>query len=180
MSGPAFKRVLVPIDFAEDDVGQSGRHIEHDGHSFRISDASVAALSRARALALADQDPDSTLRLLHATPAYDHSRVYRGASGVGSLGSALEEIHAEEKSTSLAVLDAIGKAWCEDVNFDVAARPGTPLHVILSEARDFEADLIVIPTSSRGVVARFFLGSTADRVIREAKCPVLVIPPAAE
>ena len=39
-----------------------------------------------------------------------------------------------------------------------------------------EADLIVMAASGRSRVARFFVGSTADRVIREAPCPVLVIP----
>jgi nucleotide-binding universal stress UspA family protein len=33
-------------------------------------------------------------------------------------------------------------------------------------------------SSGRSRVARFFVGSTADRVIREANCPVLVIPAA--
>ncbi len=178
-SGPAFKRVLVPIDFVEDDENSGGERVQVDGHDFRISAASVAALRSACELALADKDPSSQLRLLHATPAYDHSRVYRGSSSVSALGGALDQIHAEEKATSLRVLEALGQNYCQGVTFDCASRPGTALNVILEEARDYKADLIVMPTSSRGVVARFFLGSTADRVIREAKCPVLVIPPAA-
>jgi nucleotide-binding universal stress UspA family protein len=179
VSSPAFKRVLVPIDFTEDEPEHGGEQIQLEGHSFRISDASVTALRTARQLALADKDPSSEIRLLHATPAYDHARVYRGSSGVSSLGGALDQIHAEEKETSLKVMQALGEKWCEGMKFDTSARPGTALNVILEEARDYKADLIVMPTSSRGVVARFFLGSTADRVIREAKCPVLVIPPAA-
>jgi len=42
--------------------------------------------------------------------------------------------------------------------------------------RTFEADLIIMAASGRSRVTRFFVGSTADRVIRQAKCPVLVIP----
>ena len=37
-------------------------------------------------------------------------------------------------------------------------------------------DLIVLAASGRSRVARFFVGSTADRIIREASCPVLVVP----
>ena len=48
------------------------------------------------------------------------------------------------------------------------------------EATKFDADLIVLPASARSTVARFFLGSTADRVIRQAPCPVLVVPPVAQ
>ena len=176
MSGPAFKRVLVPIDFAEDDPDHKGEELEVDGHRIKISVASVRALRSACELALADKDPSSELRLLHATPGYDHARVYRGSSGVSALGGALEQIHEEEKTTSLAVLAAIGARWCQGVQHSTAARPGTALNVILEEAAAYKADLIVMPTSSRGVVARFFLGSTADRVIREAHCPVLIIP----
>ena len=38
MSSPAFKRVLVPIDFTEDEPEHGGERIEIDGHSFRITD----------------------------------------------------------------------------------------------------------------------------------------------
>jgi hypothetical protein len=34
----------------------------------------------------------------------------------------------------------------------------------------------VLAASGRSRVARFFVGSTADRIIREASCPVLVVP----
>lgn len=176
MPGPAFKRVLVPIDFAEDDSSHRGEELEVDGHRIRISQASVRALRSACELALADRDPSSELRLIHATPGYDHARIYRGSSGVSALGGALEEIQEEEKTSSLAVLGAIGERWCGKVSYSAASRPGTALDVILEEARQYKADLIVMPTSSRGLVARFFLGSTADRVIREAHCPVLIIP----
>jgi nucleotide-binding universal stress UspA family protein len=176
MTGPAFKRVLVPVDFAEDDPDHPGEEFEIEGHRIKISPASIRALRTARGLALADRDPGSELRLLHATPAYDHGRVYRGGSGVNALGGALDEVLAEEKKTSLAALEAIAKRNCEGINYSTSARAGTALHVILEEAKAYKADLIVMPTSSRGVVARFFLGSTADRVIREARCPVLVIP----
>jgi nucleotide-binding universal stress UspA family protein len=38
------------------------------------------------------------------------------------------------------------------------------------------ADLIVIGTRARGGVARLFLGSVADKVVRGANCPLLVVP----
>jgi len=39
------------------------------------------------------------------------------------------------------------------------------------------ADLIVLPAHGRGAVARFFLGSTSERLIRMSDVPVLVLPP---
>lgn len=51
---------------------------------------------------------------------------------------------------------------------------GAPHRVITDTAQKVGADLIVIGASDQGRLARF-LGSTADRVLRRAKCPVLVI-----
>lgn len=51
---------------------------------------------------------------------------------------------------------------------------GTPAREIVDHANRHEADLIVIGTHGHGAIARFFLGSVADRVVHEAECPVLV------
>jgi nucleotide-binding universal stress UspA family protein len=64
---------------------------------------------------------------------------------------------------------------------DIAARirTGEPRDEILAEARDWEADLIVLGTHGRGGFERFLLGSVAGEVIRRAECHVLVVPPEA-
>jgi nucleotide-binding universal stress UspA family protein len=49
-----------------------------------------------------------------------------------------------------------------------------PAEGILRAAEDSEADLIVVGSRGRGTFANLLLGSTADRVIRFAKVPVLV------
>jgi nucleotide-binding universal stress UspA family protein len=49
-----------------------------------------------------------------------------------------------------------------------------PADGILRAAEDGEADLIVVGSRGRGTFANLLLGSTADRVIRFAKVPVLV------
>ena len=50
---------------------------------------------------------------------------------------------------------------------------------ILREAEQTGADLIALGTHGRGPVLRAILGSVADKVIRSATVPVLVVPPAA-
>ena len=50
-----------------------------------------------------------------------------------------------------------------------------PSHAILSYARDEGVHLIVIGTHGRGGVARFVMGSVAERVVRGAACPVLTV-----
>lgn len=58
---------------------------------------------------------------------------------------------------------------------EVASRlvPGNPAQAILEAAAG--ADLIVIGTHGRGAVMHFLLGSVAERVVRKAKIPVLVV-----
>ena len=51
---------------------------------------------------------------------------------------------------------------------------GRPFEEISRLAQFIEADLIVMPTRGQGGLKRVLLGSTAERVIRYAPCPVLV------
>lgn len=56
-------------------------------------------------------------------------------------------------------------------------RVGIVHEAICDVAREEAADYIVIGTHGRGGIARFMLGSVADRVIRTAPCPVLTVRP---
>ena len=55
-------------------------------------------------------------------------------------------------------------------------RIGVPAHQIIEAARELKADLIVIPTHGRSAIAQFFMGGVAEKVVRHAGCPVLVLP----
>jgi nucleotide-binding universal stress UspA family protein len=58
---------------------------------------------------------------------------------------------------------------------EMIVRHGTPHEEILACTDD--VDMIVIATHGRSGIARWWLGSTADHVIKESACPVLVIGP---
>ena len=51
---------------------------------------------------------------------------------------------------------------------------GRPFEEICNLAREIKADLIVLPTRGLNRLQRVVLGSTAERVIRHAPCPVLI------
>jgi len=51
-----------------------------------------------------------------------------------------------------------------------------PAHAIVQLASQLAADLIVIGTSNRKGIERLLLGSVAEGTVRNARCPVLVIP----
>jgi len=54
-------------------------------------------------------------------------------------------------------------------------RKGFPSEEILREAADRGVDLIVIASHGKTGLKKYFLGSVADKVIKEAKCPVLLV-----
>jgi nucleotide-binding universal stress UspA family protein len=89
-------------------------------------------------------------------------------------------------------LEAVQRSWCEDAEERLAGLTadwmidprsitravacGTPAAEIVRYAGEQGADAIVLGSHGHGLVRRFMLGSVADRVIRHASCPVLVVP----
>jgi nucleotide-binding universal stress UspA family protein len=176
MSASPFRRILVPIDFTQDaDAAvHSGLEVQIDGGTVAVAPASTKALELAAGIV----DEQGELRLVHATPTYESARVYTGGAGMGVLGAnEVAEVHASARAASLKVLEALAERFAKGINCSFEVRPGVALQVILDEAEQFDAQLLVIAASGRSRVARFFLGSTADRVIRQSPCPVMVVPP---
>lgn len=54
---------------------------------------------------------------------------------------------------------------------------GFPKEEILSVAKEWEADVIVMGTHGRKGLAHLFNGSIAEDVVKNASVPVLVVPP---
>jgi nucleotide-binding universal stress UspA family protein len=57
---------------------------------------------------------------------------------------------------------------------------GAVVDALCQEATDAHADLIVMTTHGRGALARAWLGSVADNVVRHAEVPVLLVRPREE
>lgn len=67
-----------------------------------------------------------------------------------------------------------------NINFDthlviLKFAEGRIAEKIVSEAQDWQADLLVIGTHGRQGISRFFLGSVAEKVLRIATMPILLI-----
>lgn len=58
---------------------------------------------------------------------------------------------------------------------NIAVLLGEPAHGIANYAQEKHADLIVIPSHGRTGITRLLIGSVAERVVRLAHCPVLVL-----
>ena len=76
----------------------------------------------------------------------------------------------------------LGKVLAEspsapELHFFAHARIGKPAEEILELAEELGADLILIGTHGHTGLSRLVMGSVAERVVREAGCPVLVARP---
>ncbi|MBT5872835.1 MAG: universal stress protein [Candidatus Latescibacteria bacterium] len=54
---------------------------------------------------------------------------------------------------------------------------GVPFVEVVKLARSKDTDLIVVSTHGRTGLSHAFLGSTAERIVRKAPCPVLTVRP---
>jgi nucleotide-binding universal stress UspA family protein len=84
--------------------------------------------------------------------------------------SALDEAvraRVEEKLASLASHTG--------VNCGSVVRSGQPYYEIAAAAREQDVDLIIISTHGHTGLKHVLLGSTAERVVRYAPCPVLTV-----
>jgi len=80
----------------------------------------------------------------------------------------LEQSRANSEADLKAIAAASGMAM------EVEMRSGHPYKTILDVAEEKGADLIIV-ASHRPGLQDYFLGSTAAKVVRHAKCSVLVI-----
>jgi nucleotide-binding universal stress UspA family protein len=95
--------------------------------------------------------------------------VISGTSDVGEEGGEVSlEQHADALSEKLDALDVLNVVIPHDPTIAAADD-------ILGNAREQEADLIVIGLRRRSPVGKLIMGSTAQRVLLEADCPVMAV-----
>ena len=63
----------------------------------------------------------------------------------------------------------------QTIAIDGQVMPGSPRVVILDEAEDWDADLIVVGSHGYRAWERFLLGSVSQSVVSHAKCSVEVV-----
>jgi nucleotide-binding universal stress UspA family protein len=65
----------------------------------------------------------------------------------------------------------------DGIKVEVLWRHGKPHIETIDYAGDSRIDLIVMGTHGRGAAAHLLLGSVAEKVVRQAPCPVLTVHP---
>jgi nucleotide-binding universal stress UspA family protein len=103
------------------------------------------------------------------TAAIEFSR--RAAEIIGDGDVVVSLLHVGEKMPPLPeLLKGSGCTWQTEL------RQGEPVESILAAAEELTADLIVMTTNGRDTLNQALRGSTTERVLRNANCPVLAVP----
>ena len=123
-----------------------------------FSDVSLDLLHHAAHLA---NTLDATLDVVHVTDPQSLPRYY--ARNFGEQQQRMAE-QAMQKLTAAAALD---------VEYSTSVLTGKADDVIVDLAAARKHDLIFMASAGRWRLSQMLLGSTADRVIRKAPCPVL-------
>jgi nucleotide-binding universal stress UspA family protein len=74
------------------------------------------------------------------------------------------------------LIDLAARCKLDPLRITTAVEVGSPAAEIVRYAHDHGAQVIVLGSHGQGIVKRFMLGSVADRVLREATCPVMLVP----
>ncbi len=86
------------------------------------------------------------------------------------------EYYQENEDRAKETLDRLlDPAWGSPRAVVPAVRWGSPVESIVAYALDHHVDLIVIATHGRTGLSHVLLGSVAERIVREAPCPVLTL-----
>jgi nucleotide-binding universal stress UspA family protein len=62
-----------------------------------------------------------------------------------------------------------------DIKTEIIIKTGKPFVEIIQTASDLDVDLIIIATHGHSGVEHILFGSTAEKVVRKAPCPVLTL-----
>jgi len=125
------------------------------------------------ALSLARQG-DAGVMVLHVIHAPDLEEL---AMLAGVTGPALRERLVKERRERLAELVTETREERGEVPVETVIAWGHPYEVILKRASDAAVSLIVLGTAGPSAdMERALFGSTAEKVLRSAACPVLCVP----
>jgi universal stress protein A len=145
-----YDRILVPIDFSE--------------HSKRTVSYATKTASR----------HNSTIYLLHVfqIPDYVVTSYARRRQNCAEVQSQVDAAEQEARENLEAFAEELSN---KGIKVQPYLRVGYPFDEIVLMANHFQVDLIIIGSHGRGAISRLLVGSTAERVVEHAPCPVLVV-----
>ncbi len=149
-------------------MGNASREFKTVLFTTDFTDASIYAASYAASIA---RSYNARLLVLHVVDTSEE------AAGFYFPHISYERLDKDLKDAAEAML----KKFCEKnlkgmKDLDMKVLTGEPYKEILKASAG--ADLIVMGAVGKAHLDRVLFGSTTERVMRKAKCPVMVVPPA--
>jgi nucleotide-binding universal stress UspA family protein len=115
--------------------------------------------------------PKTTVRVLTAVPHYQPPMV-----DLVSTGETPAELWADHEKAAADLTRAVADSLkSTDLSVETSVRRGDPRRVIVDEARDWGADLIIIGARGHSALERWLIGSVAQNVVAHAPCSVEVV-----
>lgn len=149
------KRILVPIDFSEE---------------------SLNALNAAHSLAV---DTDSDLLLLHIVedPNIETMKV-SGETHYDPMDNIYVKLLLDKTRERLEAI--VNDPKMSDLKINYKIEIGNPFSSIAENIASHEASLIFMGSSGASGLQEILVGSVADKTVRHATCPVIVVKGACE
>ena len=142
-----FRRIVVPLDGSE---------------------LAEQALPQAEELARLTAAP------MHLVRAVDPTPLLRGTYGLAIESAAVEPLLREEQTAARGYLDRVAReVGARGPSVTTELREGFASRELIDLAQP--DDLIVMASHGRGGLARWFMGSVAEEVVRRSRAPVLLV-----
>jgi nucleotide-binding universal stress UspA family protein len=110
------------------------------------------------------QENQSKVTLLHVI----------NEDGIDLSSTIRDEVIAAVQKQLEDMVPAGARNWCEVV---ARIETGKPYLKIVETLETDNVDVLVMNIHGKGMLDRALIGSTAERVVRTARCPVMLIPP---
>ena len=113
----------------------------------------------------------ATVRVLHAVP-----RFVPPAAALLDAGGSPQAAHAEVLAQYQNLVDAVAaRLQGQGITAEGIVKDGDPGKVIVKEAGDWDADLIIMGSHGYGRLKRMIVGSVSQYVVDQAPCSVEIV-----
>jgi len=151
------KKILVPTDFSN----QANAALKLATQLARTSDAEVVLLS--------------VMEVPYNT--FSPGGTSISVTGSPVTGSSMDNVFIVQlhDKTKRQLEDIVNREEFNDINISYKLMMGSPYHSISEEITHNEVNLVIMGTKGISGIEEVLIGSNTEKVVRNAKCPVLTV-----